>query len=325
MATKKHSLLVKLISVVLLVVILLGAVAAILLLQTPKQLGRDQNLVGNYTVEKLGFANVSYWDILKMMSSVAKTHNINKISPNHFTENDGKSADEVFANTLISILKKPQYSRLLYLDALRPRSNPIVLTEKQLAYAVNSALNEFYESPVTDFMSGTLGLVAVETLQNLSISVTEMTFYQQDDKTYLKIVTQIQLSDYVDEAKRQSLNLADVVYCTFENEIAIPAYSIQGSLVRGELTKKNFVGVTLNDLNSGISKKALNALLLLVAKNGSSALNADMVNTCVFTVVQLICGHIGNIGMQAQDGTPTIGVKAIDFEAHTISFVPAFK
>lgn len=324
MATKKRSLLVRIISVVLLVVILLGAVAAILLMQTPKQLGMDQKLIGNYTVEKLGFANVSFWNVFKMLRSVEKTHNLDKISPNHFDESDGKSADEVFAKTNISLLKKPQYSMLFFTDAMKPRSNPMVLTEKQLAYAVNSALNEIYQSP----LMGNLGALstAVETLQNLSISVTEMTFFQQNDKTYLKIVTQIDISDYVEEAKQQSFNVADAVYCTFINEIGVSSYSYSvGSLFRGALVKKEFVGVNLNDLNSGLSKKALNALLLLIAKNESSALNVDMVNTCVFAVVQLLCGHIGDIGTQAPDGSLTISTKAIDFDAHTVSFISVFK
>lgn len=323
MATKKRGLLIKIISIVLLVVILFGAIAAILLLQTPQQLGRDQNLVGNYTVEELGFANVSYWNILKMFTSVAKTHNINKIAPNHYNESDGTAADEVFANTSIAFLKNPKYIMLFTVDALKSRSDPIVLTEKQLAYTVNSALNEFYQSPITD-IAADLGIQAAEILQELAISVVEMSFYQQEEKTYLKIVTQIQLSDFVDEAKQQSLNLADVAYCTFVNEIAIPARSLSDvSIVYGELTKNEFVGVNVNDLDMDISEKALNALLSLIAQEDSLVLNADMVNTCVFTVVQLLCSHIGSIGTQATDGTPTFGISAVNFDEHTISFVPS--
>lgn len=321
----KTRLFVKIISIILLAIILLGAVAAILLLQTPQQFGAAQQLYGNYTIEKLGFSEESYWNIFKVLRSVSKEHNADKISPNRYNQNDGEQTDELFANSQIAFRNNPQYRLLFTANAFKSGSAPTVLTEKQLAYAVDSALREFYESTSGSF-SSVLISEATEALQKMSVSVTELSFYVQNEKTYLKIVTKIQLSDYASQEKLQTLGVADSVYCTLIDEIGVSSYSFgNDDYFRSAVVKKDFVGAYLNDLSGELGQKALNALFLLVAKNETSALNATLFNTYVFAAVQYLCGHIGDIGTQTQDGTPTINISAIDFDAHTISFVSTFR
>lgn len=315
MAAKKRSVLCRILSFVLLVIILLGMLIFVFLLLTPSQLGLSNSQIGNSTVSELGFDSVSFFDISRLFYSVSQTPSQSKIAPNAYTENDKTSADGKFSQTNIGVLKNIVYSGLFLADALDAADSPLVLTEREIACAVDSALAEAYASPLTSLTSSLL--TAVEVLQNLSISVLQTDFYQQDGATCLRVIIKIDISAYNGDVK-QYVNVADTIFCTIDYQITITSDS---SATRGMIAEEQIKSICLNSLDAELSQRALDALLMLVAAEGEAPLTSKQIAGYVFATIRVILGHIGEIGLQSGNGY-TYGVEAIDFEAETVSFVP---
>lgn len=322
---KKHGILLKIfIFLLVLVLIVVGGVIVVVNL-TPRQLGIAQvQVTPQSNVEQLGIADVRMSQILSLLSTVISEPNKQKIAPNAYTLQDAESADALAPLMGLSpSQQQPDYKKLMY--GLSPGlgvKQPLTIAEKQLAYMVSAALQQFYVSVEGGIAAEIVD--AVEVMKLLDATAEEITLYRQDGDCYMKTVVKLNVKDCVAEINKQIpvVQIADVIYCTIVNKVTVEDKTVLGITVNeGVLTQKEFVSVTVNDRHSEITEKVLDALFIVLTEEGKEPATVRVINDYVFMLVSLFCKNIGAIGTVVQ-GEPSYGIEGINFQTDEITFLP---
>lgn len=283
--------------------------------RSANQLGLGNvQLNDNYTVDSVGLGNYTINRLWKVASSLAKdayTLGVNGIP----TAAEKASADE---KTKLWIVDKtadgtPKYEEMLlrtahsYVD-LHPLEKEHAFFTTELAYMINSALNQFYADSkfVTDVVDsiGSADLAAliapIEILQTLNASVQKLGFYQTDGKTHMTITVSVEISDYTNGITIPFVTLADIVYA--ELDIALDDLTA----TNGKLSGK-FHSVSVNERDKDVSLAALDALFKLIAEEGDQPLTTEQISDYAMSIVSYLCERIG-------------GVSTIDFDSGKVVF-----
>lgn len=271
--------------------------------RSANQLGLGNvQLNDNYTVDSVGLGDFALNRLWKVVSSLAKdayTLGANGIP----TAAEKASADE---KTKLWIVDKtadgtPKYEEMLlrtahsYVD-LHPLEKEHAFFSTELAYMINSALNQFYADSkfVTDVVDsiGSADLAAliapIEILQTLNASVQKLGFYQTDGKTHMTITVSVEISDYTNGITIPFVTLADIVYA--ELDVALDDFS----QTNGKLSGK-FHSVSVNERDKDVSLAALDALFKLIAKEGDQPLTTEQISDYATSIVSYLCERIGNV------------------------------
>lgn len=283
--------------------------------RSANQLGLGNvQLNDNYTVDSVGLGDFALNRLWKVASSLAKdayTLGVNGIP----TAAEKASADE---KTKLWIVDKtadgtPKYEEMLlrtahsYVD-LHPLEKEHAFFTTELAYMINSALNQFYADSkfVTDVVDsiGSADLAAliapIEILQTLNASVQKLGFYQTDGKTHMTITVSVEISDYTNGITIPFVTLADIVYA--ELDVALDDFS----QTNGKLSGK-FHSVSVNERDKDVSLAALDALFKLIAEEGDQPLTTEQISDYAMSIVSYLCERIG-------------GVSTIDFDSGKVVF-----
>ena len=282
---------------------------------TPNALGLGTvKLNDTYTVDSVGLSNYTINRLWKVASSLAKdayTLGANGIP----TAAEKASADE---KTKLWIVEKtadgtPKYEEMLlrkahsYVDLhLLEKEHAFFSTE--LAYMINSALNQFYADSkfVTDVVDsiGSADLAAliapIEILQTLNASIQKLNFYQADGKTHITITVSVEISKYTNGITIPFVTLADIVYAELDVELD------DFSQTNGKLSGK-FHSVSVNERDKEVSLAALDALFKLIAEEGDEPLTTEQISNYATSIVSYLCERIG-------------GVSTIDFDSGKVVF-----
>ena len=282
---------------------------------TPNALGLGTvKLNDTYTIDSVGLGNYTINRLWKVASSLAKdayTLGANGIP----TAAEKASADE---KTKLWIVDKtadgtPKYEEMLlrtahsYVD-LHPLEKEHSFFSTELAYMINSALNQFYADSkfVTDVVDsvGSADLAAliapIEILQTLNASIQKLNFYQADGKTHMTITVSVEISDYTNGITIPFVTLADIVYA--ELDVALDDFS----QTNGKLSGK-FHSVSVNERDKDVSLAALDALFKLIAEEGDQPLTTEQISDYAMSIVSYLCERIG-------------GVSTIDFDSGKVVF-----
>lgn len=264
--------------------------------RSANQLGLGNvQLNDNYTVDSVGLGDFALNRLWKVASSLAKdayTLGANGIP----TAAEKASADE---KTKLWIVDKtadgtPKYEEMLlrtahsYVD-LHPLEKEHAFFSTELAYMINSALNQFYADSkfVTDVVDsiGSADLAAliapIEILQTLNASVQKLGFYQTDGKTHMTITVSVEISDYTNGITIPFVTLADIVYA--ELDVALDDFS----QTNGKLSGK-FHSVSVNERDKDVSLAALDALFKLIAKEGDQPLTTEQISDYATSIVSYL-------------------------------------
>lgn len=271
--------------------------------RSANQLGLGNvQLNDNYTVDSVGlgdFALNRLWNVASSLAKDAYTLGVNGIP----TAAEKASADE---KTKLWIVDKtadgtPKYEEMLlrtahsYVD-LHPLEKEHAFFSTELAYMINSALNQFYADSkfVTDVVDsiGSADLAAliapIEILQTLNASVQKLGFYQTDGKTHMTITVSVEISDYTNGITIPFVTLADIVYA--ELDVALDDFS----QTNGKLSGK-FHSVSVNERDKEVSLAALDALFKLIAEKGDQPLTTAQIAGYATSVVSYLTERIGNV------------------------------
>ena len=271
--------------------------------RSANQLGLGNvQLNDNYTVDSVGlgdFALNRLWNVASSLAKDAYTLGVNGIP----TAAEKASADE---KTKLWIVDKtadgtPKYEEMLlrtahsYVD-LHPLEKEHAFFSTELAYMINSALNQFYADSkfVTDVVDsiGSADLAAliapIEILQTLNASVQKLGFYQTDGKTHMTITVSVEISDYTNGITIPFVTLADIVYA--ELDVALDDFS----QTNGKLSGK-FHSVSVNERDKDVSLAALDALFKLIAEEGDQPLTTEQIAGYATSVVSYLTERIGNV------------------------------
>lgn len=271
--------------------------------RSANQLGLGNvQLNDNYTVDSVGlgdFALNRLWNVASSLAKDAYTLGVNGIP----TAAEKASADE---KTKLWIVDKtadgtPKYEEMLlrtahsYVD-LHPLEKEHAFFSTELAYMINSALNQFYADSkfVTDVVDsiGSADLAAliapIEILQTLNASVQKLGFYQTDGKTHMTITVSVEISDYTNGITIPFVTLADIVYA--ELDVALDDFS----QTNGKLSGK-FHSVSVNERDKEVSLAALDALFKLIAEEGDQPLTTAQIAGYSTSVVSYLTERIGNV------------------------------
>ena len=283
--------------------------------RSANQLGLGNvQLNDNYTVDSVGLGDFALNRLWKVASSLAK--NAYTLGANGIpTAAEKASADE---KTKLWIVDKtadgtPKYEEMLlrtahsYVD-LHPLEKEHAFFSTELAYMINSALNQFYVDSkfVTDVVDsiGSADLAAliapIEILQTLNASVQKLGFYQTDGKTHMTITISVEISDYTNGITIPFVTLADTVYA--ELDIALDDLTA----TNGKLSGK-FHSVSVNERDKDVSLAALDALFKLIAEEGDQPLTTEQISDYAMSIVSYLCERIG-------------GVSTIDFDSGKVIF-----
>ena len=316
---KKHGCLFSFVAFVLVIVVVCGAGIWLLLNNTPRSLNLANVKINNYTLEQLGIADVTLGEVVTFAKSLTTEHSQSEIAPEAYTAADKKAADDKFQNTKIALLGKIQYKNLLYMSAqsttLDPLAQPLVLGYGEVAYVVDSALHQFYNSTEANVLEE--GVEAIMVLKLLDASVVQTTFSLQNSQIFLTSVLRLNIAEYVSDLNKQlpfGLRIADTLFCTLTNQIKIDD--------TGKITNEGFVSVVINDQDAEMSEIVLNALFMLIAEEGSEPLSCEKIDGYVCIVESILCGHVGGIGTKNEFSVNTYGSNGIDFETQKITFLP---
>lgn len=314
---KKHGCLFSFVAFVLVIVVVCGAGIWLLLNNTPRSLNLASVKINNYTLEQLGIADVTLGEVVNFAKSLTTEHSQNEIAPEAYAAADKKAADDKFQN--IPLLGKIQYKDLLYMSAqsttLNPLAQPLVLGYGEVAYVVDSALHQFYNSTEANVLEE--GVEAITVLKSLDASVVQTTFSLQNSQIFLTSVLRLNIADYVADLNKQlpfGLRIADTLFCTLTNQIQIDD--------SGKITNEGFVSVVINDQDAEMSEIVLNALFMLISEEGSEPLSCEKIAGYVCIVESILCGHVGGIGTKNEFSVNTYGSNGIDFETQKITFLP---
>ena len=271
--------------------------------RSANQLGLGNvQLNDNYTVDSVGlgdFALNRLWNVASSLAKDAYTLGVNGIP----TAAEKASAGE---KTKLWIVDKtadgtPKYEEMLlrtahsYVD-LHPLEKEHAFFSTELAYMINSALNQFYADSkfVTDVVDsiGSADLAAliapIEILQTLNASVQKLGFYQTDGKTHMTITVSVEISDYTNGITIPFVTLADIVYA--ELDVALDDFS----QTNGKLSGK-FHSVSVNERDKEVSLAALDALFKLIAEEGDQPLTTAQIAGYSTSVVSYLTERIGNV------------------------------
>ena len=271
--------------------------------RSANQLGLGNvQLNDNYTVDSVGLGDFALNRLWKVASSLAKdayTLGANGIP----TAAEKASADE---KTKLWIVDKtadgtPKYEEMLlrtahsYVD-LHPLEKEHSFFSTELAYMINSALNQFYADSkfVTDVVDsiGSADLAAliapIEILQTLNASVQKLGFYQTDGKTHMTITVSVEISKYTNGITIPFVTLADIVYAELDVELD------DFSQTNGKLSGK-FHSVSVNERDKEVSLAALDALFKLIAAEGDEPLTTEQISDYATSIVSYLCERIGNV------------------------------
>lgn len=283
--------------------------------RSANQLGLGNvQLNDNYTIDSVGLGDFALNRLWKVASSLAK--NAYTLGANGIpTAAEKASADE---KTKLWIVDKtadgtPKYEEMLlrtahsYVD-LHPLEKEHAFFSTELAYMINSALNQFYADSkfVTDVVDsiGSADLAAliapIEILQTLNASVQKLGFYQTDGKTHMTITVSVEISDYTNGITIPFVTLADIVYA--ELDVALDDFSQTNGKLSG-----NFHSVSVNERDKDVSLAALDALFKLIAKEGDQPLTTEQISDYATSIVSYLCERIG-------------GVSTIDFDSGKVVF-----
>lgn len=282
---------------------------------TPNALGLGTvKLNETYTVDSVGLGNYTINRLWKVASSLAKdayTLGANGIP----TAAEKASADE---KTKLWIVDKtadgtPKYEEMLlrkahsYVD-LHPFEKEHAFFSTELAYMINSALNQFYadSKSITDVVDsiGSADLAAliapIEILQTLKASIQKLNFYQVDGKTHITITVSVEISEYTNGITIPFVTLADIVYAELDVELD------DFLQTNGKLSGK-FYSVSVNERDKDVSLAALDALFKLIAAEGDEPLTTEQISDYATSIVFYLCERIG-------------GVSTIDFDSGKVVF-----
>lgn len=323
MALKKHGPLFWLLLALVIVVLVVGIVLVVLACLTPRQAGlANAQITQNYTVDGLGVADVKFTRILSLLKSLTVVHAQESMVTNGFAQEDGIACNAKFAiSSVASADGARNYSKLFFSPSLLLSAT--TLKETELAYALNEALNQLYNSTEMDALADYIE--TIDTLKKLHGEVLEMTFYASGEKHYLKTVVRLNVSQYVEEINGKlpkGLQIADFVYCTLVNEIEVKTTSFLGFSRDGLLRLKSFVSFAVNDQPTDLSEIALDALLKATADEGKTPMNTKKISIAVSALISDFCKNIGGIGVKNGLGYK-YGLDGIDFDGHTITFCPS--
>lgn len=283
--------------------------------RSANQLGLGNvQLNDNYTVDSVGLGDFALNRLWKVASSLAK--NAYTLGANGIpTAAEKASAD---GKTKLWIVDKtadgtPKYEEMLlrtahsYVD-LHPLEKEHAFFTTELAYMINSALNQFYAdskfvTDVVDSISSAdlAALIApIEILQTLNASVQKLGFYQTDGKTHMTITVSVEISDYTNGITIPFVTLADIVYA--ELDVALDDFS----QTNGKLSGK-FHSVSVNERDKDVSLAALDALFKLIAAEGDQPLTTEQISDYAMSIVSYLTERIG-------------GVSTIDFDSGKVVF-----
>ena len=271
--------------------------------RTANQLGLGNvQLNDNYTVDSVGlgdFALNRLWNVASSLAKGAYTLGSDGIP----TAAEKASADE---KTKLWIVDKtadgtPKYEEMLLRTAhsyvnLHPLEKEHAFFTTELAYMIDSALNQFYADSkfVTDVVDsiGSADLAAliapIEILQTLNASVQKLGFYQTDGKTHITITVSVDIADYTKGITIPFITLADTVYA--ELDIALDDLTATNGKLSGEL-----YAVSVNERDKEVSLAALDALFKLIAEEGDQPLTTAQIAGYATSVVSYLTERIGNV------------------------------
>lgn len=322
MALKKH-ILIRFVAVLLALVVVVVVTVVVVGNLTLAQLGlSDKELAPNKTVENLGISDVKVGQVISLLKSLSAEQDISKIAPNAYTSAHKASADTKFKSTSIGLLADtPNYQKLLFSSAAMVR--PLTLQFPEVAYALSAALQQFYTSAEGEIASDYIQ--AVEVLKRLNAHFAELSLFSKDGKLYMKAVIDLDVSEYIADINSQIsvYQISNKVYCTLVNEVEVKNSSILGLVqIKGVLAQKHFVSVAVNDLETQLSEKALNALFKLSAEDDETLLTVTTVDIGVCALISDFLSHIGGIGVMNGATEVQYGAEGIDFTKGEITFLP---
>lgn len=316
---KKHGCLFSFVAFVLVIVVICGVGLWLLMNNTPRSLNLANVKINNYTLEQLGVADLTLSEVAGFAQSLTTEPNQSEIAPNAYTAVDKKAADDKFITTKIALWGEIKYKNLLVMSAqstsLDPSAQPIVLGYGEIAYVVDSALHQFYNSTEAEILEE--GLEAITILKSLDASVVQTTFSMQNSKIYLTSVLRLNIAGYVADLNKQlpfGLHVSETLLCTVTNEIQIDG--------TGKMTNEGFLSVVINNQDAEMSEIVLNALFMLIAEEGAEPLSCEKISEYVCIVERILCGHIGGIGTKNNLSVNTYGSNGIDFATEKITFLP---